>query len=129
MIQLKIAYNNQELTINSNTISDECSSFIIYHEFLLFTVSTSHMYDKLYVINFALEDWLQKADCNPKNKLSDYETRDTLNHRLTERGSKIIAVTEGRVVFQLPRGNLEGVYPKIIMIDRVKKCLESRRYR
>lgn len=64
------------------------------------------MYDKLFVINFALEDWVQKGECNTKSKLADYETRDTLNHRLTERGSKIIAVTEGRVVFQLPRGNL-----------------------
>ena len=39
-----------------------------------------------------------------------------LNHRLVERGARIVGITNGRVVFQLPRGNLEGIFPKIIML-------------
>lgn len=37
-----------------------------------------------------------------------------------------MTISEGRVVFQLPRGNLEGIYPKIIMINLVKKKIESK---
>jgi elongator complex protein 1 len=32
-------------------------------------------------------------------------------------------------VFQLPRGNLEGIYPKIIMINQVQKKIAKREYR
>jgi elongator complex protein 1 len=51
-----------------------------------------------------------------------------LNHRLIERGSKILAISEGRIVFQLPRGNLEGIYPKIIMISLVLKKINLKEY-
>lgn len=64
------------------------------------------MYDKLFVINLVLDEWIEQADSNVKSKLSEIEAKELLHHRLVERGSKIIAVTEGRVVFQLPRGNL-----------------------
>ncbi len=84
------------------------------------------MYDKLYVINLTLDKWVYEEDQKIKNKLADLETKDLLNHRLVERGSRIVTISEGRVVFQLPRGNLEGIYPKIIMINLVKKKIESK---
>jgi elongator complex protein 1 len=39
-----------------------------------------------------------------------------------------VAVNEGRVAFQMPRGNLEGIYPKIIMIDQVQKHISNKKY-
>ena len=63
------------------------------------------MYDKLYVLNLILDDWLYSEDSKLKAKLAELETKDLLNHRLVERGSRIVSVSEGRVVFQLPRGN------------------------
>jgi hypothetical protein len=47
-------------------LSDECTSFVFYHEFLLFTVSTSSMYDKLFVINLLLDNWIQNQDAKVK---------------------------------------------------------------
>lgn len=39
------------------------------------------------------------------------------NIRAVERGSKIVTVDPGtRTVLQMPRGNLEGIYPRIIML-------------
>lgn len=39
-----------------------------------------------------------------------------------------MAINEGRVAFQMPRGNLEGIYPKIIMIDQVQKHITNKQY-
>lgn len=86
------------------------------------------MYDKLFVINLLLDEWIQEENVKIKDKLSDFETKDLLNHRLVERGAKILAISEGRVVFQLPRGNLEGIYPKVIMINQVQKKIAAKQY-
>lgn len=40
-----------------------------------------------------------------------------------------MSVSDGRLVFQLPRGNLEGIYPKVIMINLVKKKIEDKHYK
>lgn len=84
------------------------------------------MYDKLLVVNLILDAWVQEEGSRFKEKLSEFESKDLLNHRLVERGSRIIGITEGRLVFQLPRGNLEGIYPKIIMINQVMKKIAVR---
>ena len=55
------------------------------------------MYDKLFVINLLLDEWIQEENVKIKDKLSDFETKDLLNHRLVERGAKILAISEGRV--------------------------------
>ncbi len=37
---------------------------MLYHEFLLFTVSTNDMYDKLFVFNLKLNRWLWDNSLN-----------------------------------------------------------------
>jgi hypothetical protein len=49
---------DSHLTINSQTLTEDCLSFLLYHEFLLYTVSTNDMYDKLYVFNLKLDRWI-----------------------------------------------------------------------
>lgn len=43
--------------------------------------------------------------------------------RNVERGSKIITCSQGRCIFQLPRGNLEGIYPKTITLLNVRRAI------
>jgi elongator complex protein 1 len=51
------------------------------------------------------------------------------NVRAVERGAKIVTVDPGtRTVLQMPRGNLEGVYPRIIMLNKVLEDIEAKRY-
>ena len=38
-------------------------------------------------------------------------------------------MAKGKVVFQLPRGNLEGIYPKVIVIGEVGRLVGKRKYR
>ena len=128
-VEMNTSLKEGELTINHHNISQECTSVAFYHEFCLFTVGTSEMYDKLFVINMRLELWLTEDTSNPKEILSEYVRKDTLNHRLVERGAKILGVVQGKVVFQLPRGNLEGILPKVIAIAQVQKFFSQGHYR
>ena len=57
-ITLKIKYNNDVLTINDSTITEHCSSYLLYHEFLIFTCSSSGMYDKMFIFSLLLDKWL-----------------------------------------------------------------------
>jgi hypothetical protein len=100
---------------------------MLYHEFLLYTVSTNDMYDRLFVFNLKLDRWLWDESNNGaqfQEKIEELVQKQLLNVRNVERGSKIITCTKGRVVFQLPRGNLEAIYPKLLMIAEVKNKME-----
>ncbi len=103
---------------------------MLYHQFLLYTVSTNGMFDKLIVFNLKLDRWVwdDVAGTQVHEKIEELEQKQSLNVRNVERGSKIITCTKGRVVFQLPRGNLEAIYPKLIMINEVKNKMEEKEY-
>lgn len=55
--------------MNDVALTNECTSYALHHQFMLFTVATSDMYDKLYVINLELDQWLTKEQAKPKDKL------------------------------------------------------------
>jgi hypothetical protein len=63
------------------------------------------MYDKLFVIDFALDE-LNSVKDPIKLRLEEMEAKKLLNYRAVERGSKIVGCSKNRVIFQLPRGNL-----------------------
>lgn len=50
--------------------------------------------------------------------------------RNIERGSKIVKIINEKIVFQLPRGNLETVYAKILVLRNFKHLmLETKKYK
>ncbi|SPP83870.1 putative elongator complex protein 1 [Drosophila guanche] len=61
----------------------------------------------------------------------DTENRQHLATRSIERGAKLVTAIdeEARVVLQLPRGNLEAIYPRLLVLDQVKVLLNDRRGR
>jgi elongator complex protein 1 len=62
-------------------------------------------------------------DQNPKqSKISHY-------FRSIERGSILVCSSLNRVILQHPRGNLETVYPKILLFFAMKKWISERRYK
>lgn len=49
-------------------------------------------------------------------------------HRSLERGAQLVGVgDDGRVVLQLPRGNLEVVYPRLLSCRMVEKLVNDPR--
>ena len=123
--QIEVQQNNSQLFINGILLSEETTSFCLYDVFLLFTVTTSDLYEKLYVFNLEIDD---RVYTNPSPTLLKTIEPNSLNVRNIERGSKIISCSLGRCIFQLPRGNLETIYPKIITQYSVKLLIEANNY-
>ena len=57
-IKLTASVKNQILTINGCQINEHCTSFLFYHEFLIFTSSSTGMYDKMFIFNLYLDKWI-----------------------------------------------------------------------
>lgn len=79
-----------------------------------------------YDLNKPLPKPINGQDLPQHPSLSD---SGNFNVRAVERGAKIVTVDPGtRTVLQMPRGNLEGIYPRIIMLSKVLEDIEARRY-
>ena len=102
---------------NNTQLSSNCSSFLVHREHLLLT-TTAH---KLCVIPLTIE------------AMAAFVAGDFTfcGQRNLERGSKLVATVaeDCRVILQMPRGNLETVYPRPLMVHFLKKCLDSREYK
>ena len=89
---------------------NNCNSFIIFNRFLLFT-TTDHL----------MHCWL--IDDNIFDTNNNYQN---FKPRNVERGSKIItAARDGKIVLQMPRGNLEAVYPRPLLLDLITSKLNE----
>lgn len=72
----------------------------------------------------ALDDRALNAknfDANLNLKIYEDLIRDV------ERGAQIVAVVpyDIKVILQMPRGNLEGIYPRMLALDMVKTLLSK----
>ncbi|GFO49807.1 elongator complex protein 1, partial [Plakobranchus ocellatus] len=97
-------------------IASNCTSFGIHNDFLLLT-TLSHTLR-------CLPKSSKPADLS---KLSEEKTHpfDECNRRV-ERGSKIVSVVANgtKVVLQMPRGNLETIHPRALLINSLKKLMD-----
>ncbi|XP_022216316.2 putative elongator complex protein 1 [Drosophila obscura] len=59
----------------------------------------------------------------------DTANRQHLATRNIERGAKLVTAIdeEARLVLQLPRGNLEAIHPRLLVLDQVRVLLNDRR--
>ena len=50
--------------------------------------------------------------------------------RSIERGAKLLTVmpTTYSVVMQMPRGNLETIYPRALVVAAIRRCIEAEQY-
>ena len=121
----KTSLKNQCLYLNDELIHEHCTSYGFYHEFLLFTCASTGMYDKLYTLNLHLNTWLHESDSRKSETIAsimeELETQKSLSFRWVERGAQIVCCSANRVIFQLPRGNLETILPKALTINLARK--------
>ncbi len=107
-----------ELALGDVVVATNVSSFGIHAKFLLIT-TTSH---KLQTV---------PRTCAPQD-LRNHLTlcADSGMERAIERGARIVSlVPDGsRVVLQMPRGNLETINPRPLVLTEAARCLEARHY-
>ena len=61
-ILLTVSVKNEILTVNGCTVNEHCTSYLFYHEFFIFTSSSTGMYDKMFVFNLFLDKWIYDED-------------------------------------------------------------------
>ncbi|KIX04618.1 uncharacterized protein Z518_05488 [Rhinocladiella mackenziei CBS 650.93] len=104
------------LYVNDTLLIRECTSYIVTSEHLIFTTSQhlkfAHLTDPL--------DMHIPVD-TPEN---DERCRNV------ERGSKIITVIPSiyAVILQMPRGNLETIYPRLLVLSGIRQYLKEQDY-
>lgn len=119
--------SDDKLMHNGIVVLTDCTSFTVAdNSFLLFTSLNQGMYDLLH--SYTLADVTKGNFTLMNTQLPKSTDGKSHNIRNVERGSKIVVAADNRVIFQLPRGNFEGINPKLLVLHQVKENLKLREY-
>ncbi|XP_071964263.1 elongator complex protein 1-like [Antedon mediterranea] len=105
--------------INEQDVANNCTSFTVHDEFLLLTTH-SHTCRCISLQN-SIKDLALSANSSQLDE----------NIRRVERGSRIVVAVPGetKLVLQMPRGNLETIHPRALILSTIKKYLDTLDYK
>ncbi|OKL58783.1 hypothetical protein UA08_05682 [Talaromyces atroroseus] len=106
------------LYANRRLLAKNCTSFTITPAHIIFT-TTQHLLKFVHITN--VEDMEVPADTP--------ETDERC--RSIERGGRIVTVTPSNfaVTLQMPRGNLETIYPRALVLAGIRSFIDAKDYR
>ncbi len=107
------------LYINNKEIANNCTSFFINDKFIILTTHTNSL--KFIDFNKTTSlDKLEQTSCVVEECM-----------RRLERGSKIVHCIDSDTacILQMPRGNLEAIHPRILVITQLKQLIDKLEYR
>lgn len=115
------------LYFGERQLCDASSSFILSttHEFLGYVTLGSRSQLRFLPLKLLLDfDPLMGSDENLDLFTEGYEPRNV------ERGSTLVAILPEKptAVLQLPRGNLEGVYPRALVLPHIMQLIDDSQY-
>ncbi|KTG41645.1 hypothetical protein cypCar_00026431, partial [Cyprinus carpio] len=110
------------LYIGDSLVASNISSFVVYDDFLLLTTH-SHMCLCLNLSTLSIKG-LQAA-------LSSDANQNDETVRKVERGSRIVSVVpqDTRLILQMPRGNLETIHHRALVLAQLRKWLDGLRFK
>ncbi|KAJ5112266.1 hypothetical protein N7532_000311 [Penicillium argentinense] len=106
------------LFANKRVLAKNCTSFLVTPSHLLFTTS-QHL---LKFVHLNRVDEMEVPEDTP-------ETDERC--RSIERGSKLVSVIPSifAVVLQAPRGNIETIYPRALVLAGIRTFIDQKKYR
>ncbi|KAF2461618.1 IKI3 family-domain-containing protein [Lineolata rhizophorae] len=109
---------NGHLYINDHCLTRNCTSFLLTPAHILFT-TTNHLLKFIHMS--AVED----LEVPPDEPEKDERCRSI------ERGAKLVTVIPSTyaVVLQMPRGNLETIFPRALVLAGIRRHIEERNYK
>jgi hypothetical protein len=113
---------NLRLYLNDKLFSNECTSFLLSQNFFTFINSTSGLSHELFLydLNKPLpQPTFSFEQTNQAPKLASLDDKGNFNVRAVERGARLVMIYGFKAVVQMPRGNLEGIQPIIIMLKAI----------
>ncbi|KAK3315356.1 IKI3 family-domain-containing protein [Apodospora peruviana] len=108
---------NGQLYANSRQLAKNCTSFVVTNRHLIFT--TSNHFVKF--IHLASVDDMDVPADDPE---SDERCRSV------ERGARLVTAmpTKMSIVLQMPRGNLETIFPRAMVLAGIRQLIEQKDY-
>lgn len=123
---------------NARQIAAGCTSFALGGEFLIYT-NLQHEVKFLLLQHSASDNpsslFFGTAYTQPipdrQNGQSNDDGKENIYGRRVERGSRIVTVVPSTmsVVLQMPRGNLETISPRPLVLQQVRKALDAKQYK
>ena len=115
-----VLYKSGKLFVNDKQLDSNVKSFALTVSFLLI-VSVEH---RLKWVS------LQELLCDGSNSVKNIEYYASFYQRSLEIGSEIVAVssTSSQVILQMPRGNIETIHPRVLIIDELSRLLKDCEY-
>ena len=127
------------LYANERVLATNCSSFAIGGEFLTYT--TLQHQARFVLLNTLFSDRAIQGDqegeqvyahsLKQPNNHADERANEVQHSRRVERGSSIVTVVPSSMslVLQMPRGNLETISPRPLVLQVVRKYIDDKSYR
>lgn len=104
-----LKHNKKKLYLNSRELATEVTSFTITsdNDYMIYTTIGELKFMRI-----------------------DKDVKQVLESRRIERGSRIVSLVKDKslIVFQLPRGNLETISPRILSFKIIKRHLQYQKY-
>eukprot|EP00163_Fabomonas_tropica_P026819 TRINITY_DN5051_c0_g2_i1.p1 TRINITY_DN5051_c0_g2~~TRINITY_DN5051_c0_g2_i1.p1 ORF type:complete len:1270 (+),score=323.85 TRINITY_DN5051_c0_g2_i1:93-3902(+) len=118
------------LYVHGRTVASDVTSFLLYEKFLLFT-TRSHVMRFLRFDGAFNESLLALAPLPNMASGDAFESAYNETWRNIERGSILVVGVPStvKIVTQMPRGNLETLAPRPLLLDRVREHLDAHQYR
>ncbi|KAF3201480.1 hypothetical protein TWF679_011367 [Orbilia oligospora] len=107
------------LFYNGKPLLNGCTSFVLTHQHLIITTIQNFL--KFISLRDNADDFQIPPDDAAGNELC----------RAIERGGKLVTVIPSTfaVVLQMPRGNLETIYPRALVLAGIRECIDSKDYK
>ncbi|KAL6889877.1 IKI3 family domain-containing protein [Trichoderma longibrachiatum] len=103
---------------NSRLLAKNCTSFVVTPDHLIFTTS-NHFVKYVHLV----------ADVEDLEVPGDDPEQDE-RCRSVERGSRLVTAmpTNMSIVLQMPRGNLETIFPRAMVVAGIRSLIEEKNY-
>jgi elongator complex protein 1 len=127
--QEKIIYltNKHKLYLGTKTLALDTTSFEFFKKFLIFTQTSNSPYNTLHIVDLSNNDVILNHNSTEALYTPNFNYK-TFTLRTVERGSLIVTVNKVNLVLQMPRGNLETIYPRLLVLNLISELIKERRY-
>ncbi|TAQ86928.1 hypothetical protein B7494_g4766 [Chlorociboria aeruginascens] len=109
---------NGKLYANSRLLIKNCTSFLVTPAHLIFT-TTTHLLKFVHITDY------NELEIPPDDPEIDERCRSI------ERGARLVTAmpTSLSLILQMPRGNLETIFPRAMVIAGIRKLIEEKNYK
>lgn len=129
--QEKIVYltKNNRLYLNNTLLALDATSFEFFKNFLIFTQTSNTPYNILHILDLKSANKILSNHTNINEPVftTNFNYK-TFTMRTLERSALIVTVSKISLVLQMGRGNLETIYPRLLVLHEISRHVLERKY-